>query len=362
MTIKARLARSAERSWTSSTKYVTTVDPASAAPHQAAVIDEIRRDFGAAVPPLMVHSAVPDLFEALTGLMHATLVSGRVPRFHKEAVSAAVSRTNRCPYCVDVHTLALDAVHRPDLATAIQDGAHDRIRDPHLRGLVRWAASTRRPDSEILKAPPFGMEDAPEIIGTAVAFHYINRVVNVFLPASPLPVESRLPGLGRLGRQVAKFMIGDAVQGRQPIKDTYCGPDLGLPADLSWASGAEPVRRAVGQFAAATDAAGERSVPPAARQLLLQWVQAWRGEDPGLGAAWVEAPLARLDESDAAAARLCLLVACASYRVDEQEVARFRVHHPGDDTLIDAVAWASFAAARRIGGWLSAASEQPAMT
>lgn len=362
MTIKARLARSAERSWTSSIKYVSSVDPASAAPDQAAVIDHIRRDFGAAVPPLMVHSSVPDLFEALAGLMHATLVSGRVPRFHKEAVSAAVSRTNQCPYCVDVHTLALDAVDRPDLATAIQDGAHDRIPDPYLRGLVRWAASTRRPDSEILNAPPFRMEDAPEIIGTAVAFHYINRVVNVFLPGSPLPVDSRLPGLGRLGRQVAKVMIRDAVRAQHPIKDTCGGPDLHLPADLSWAAGDNAVRRAVGPFAAAAQAAGERSVPPVARQLVLGRMQDWRGEDPGLGAAWVEAPLAGLDEPDAAAARLCLLVACASYRVEEQEVARFRAHHPGDGTLIDAVAWASFAAARGIGGWLGTASEKPAMT
>ena len=230
MTLKARLAHSAERIWTSSIAYVTPVDPASAPPQQAAVIDEIRRDFGAAVPPLMVHAAVPDLFEALAGLMHGTLVSGLVPRFHKEAVSAAVSRTNQCPYCVDVHTLALDAVNRPDLATAIQDGAHDRIPDRYLRGLVRWAASTRQPDSEILKAPPFRMEDAPEIVGTAVAFHYINRVVNVFLPASPLPASSRLPGLGRLGRQVARFIVGDAVRARQPIKNTHGGPDVGLPA------------------------------------------------------------------------------------------------------------------------------------
>ena len=132
--------------------------------------------------------------------------------------------------------------------------------------------------------------------------------------------------------------------------------------DLSWAAGENAVRRAVGPFADATEAAGKRSVPPAARELVLRWVQAWRGEDPGLGAAWVEALLAGLDEADAAAARLCLLVACASYRVDAQEVARFRVHHPGADALIDAVAWASFAAARRIGGWLGAASGQPAMT
>lgn len=361
MTIRARLARSAERSWMSSIKYVTPVDPAGAALQQAAVIDEIRRDFGAAVPPLMVQSAVPDLFEALAGLIHATLVSGRVPRFHKEAVSAAVSRTNQCPYCVDVHTLALDAVDRPDLATAIQEGAHDRIRDPYMRGLVRWAASTRQPDSEILKAPPFRMEDAPEIIGTAVAFHYINRVVNVFLPDSPLPVNRRLPGFGRLGRRVAKFMIGEAVRARQPIKGTYGGPDFGLPADLSWADGDEAVGRAVGSFAAAAEAAGRRSLPPAARQVVLSRVEAWRGEDPGLGAAWVEVPHTGLDEPDAAAARLCLLVACASYRVDEQEVARFRVHYPGDHALIDAVAWASLAAARRIGSWLSAASGQPAV-
>jgi hypothetical protein len=39
----------------------------------------------------------------------------------------------------------------------------------------------------------------------------------------------------------------------------------------------------------------------------------------------------------------------------------FRAQQPGDDKLIEATAWASFTAARRIGSWLCVAEAEEAL-
>jgi hypothetical protein len=54
-----------------------------------------------------------------------------------------------------------------------------------------------------------------------------------------------------------------------------------------------------------------------------------------------------LDQAPQAEARLALLAALASHQVIEA----FRFLHPADSDLVGALAWASFAAARRIGTW-----------
>ena len=52
--------------------------------------------------------------------------------------------------------------------------------------------------------------------------------------------------------------------------------------------------------------------------------------------------------------RLAMLAAFASYQVDAQVLtdARTRPGPAGDEDLVAAAGWASFAAARRIGSWL----------
>ena len=50
------------------------------------------------------------------------------------------------------------------------------------------STATRTPGAPILSTPPFSPHDAPEIIGTAVFYHYINRMVSVLLKQSPLPL------------------------------------------------------------------------------------------------------------------------------------------------------------------------------
>jgi hypothetical protein len=103
---------------------------------------------------------------------------------------------------------------------------------------------------------------------------------------------------------------------------------------------------------AAVDAAGARSVPASVRDLVRAELENWRGERRGLSRAWVESAVSGLPTADQAAGRLALLAAFASGQVDRSVVRMFRADRPGDATLVELTAWASLAAARRVGTWI----------
>jgi hypothetical protein len=78
----------------------------------------------------------------------------------------------------------------------------------------------------------------------------------------------------------------------------------------------------------------------------------WHGERRGPSRAWVESAVSGLPQADQPAGRLALLTALASYQVDRSVVRTFRASQPGDAALVELTAWASFAAARRVGAWI----------
>lgn len=54
----------------------------------------------------------------------------------------------------------------------------------------RWSRRSRCIRKRQKFSPPFSAADAPHIIGTAIAFHFVNRMVNVFLKPSPNAVRT----------------------------------------------------------------------------------------------------------------------------------------------------------------------------
>jgi hypothetical protein len=208
-----------------------------------------------------------------------------------------------------------------------------------------------------LRHPPFPPAAAPEIIGIAVCFHYVNRMVAIFLAPSPLPFAS--PRLKAMTRRMLGPILTGLLQRRLVAGESLQWlPDAPLPPDLAWAAGHPIIAAAFARAAASFTAAGESVVPAAVRALLNDRLQCWHGEAMGLGRGWVEDAVTSLDAELRPAARLALLTAFAPFQVDDAVLEEFRRTRPSDAhdsdaALVAATAWASFAAARRIGTWLA---------
>jgi AhpD family alkylhydroperoxidase len=332
-------------------KYLRATPVAARTPLAA----QIRRDFGALVDPFRLHAPAPEVLAGVWMACRECEIVGGVPRAVKEAVAAAVSRLNQCPYCVDAHAVMLHAVDSHVAAEHLRTGRAVRPLDPGLRDVVAWAAATRSPSAPILREPPFAAGAAPEIIGTAVFYHYINRMVSVLLDPSPLPAVPR-PLTGSAARMAGWWFGLAARRPKLPGAALAFLPAADLPPDMAWAAGSPVVAGAFARFAAAVDVAGGRALAAPVRELVRRELAAWRGAAPGLGRAWLDVPLADLPPEQRPAGRLALLTALAPYQVDAATVAAFQAGQPADAVLIGALAWASLAAARRVGAWLQPAA------
>jgi AhpD family alkylhydroperoxidase len=334
-------------------RQVRHLDPAARDARTSAVRQQILRDFGVLVPPFALHLPAPDTLCAYWAIFREPTYGRRVDRAKKEAVAAAVSATNVCPYCVDVHTTMLHALGDRAPAAAIASGDTDGIADPDLRAVVAWARATRHPEAPILRQRPFPDQHAPELIGVAVGYHYINRMVNIFAAASPFPVaSSRLkPIFRRVASPVFRSLLAREVR---PGASLDLLPPAPLPIDLGWAQGDPVIADAFGRAAAAFDTAGRRALPKAVRQLVAIRLGGWRGEQPGLSRGWADSAIQPLPAPQQPLGRLALLAAFASYQIDAEVLndARPSPGPAGDEALVAAAAWASFTAARRIGSWL----------
>jgi AhpD family alkylhydroperoxidase len=308
------------------------------------VYREVERDFGVLAPPVILHAPSPDVLAAAWLMLRETLlVPAASPRAVKEAVSTAVSKGNECPFCITMHDSMLQNL------VGYTDG---EIADPRARAAAAWTTANAYSDTGAGHPVPFPVEQAPEIVGTAVILQYLNRMVNLFLGEVPLPPHTPAAALGVVRRVLVWLIKSAERRGPQPGASLDLLPPAPLPSDLAWAAGNTAIAEAFARGAAAVDEAGRRSVPVAVRELVHEHLARWDGRPVGLSRAWVEDAVAALPADDRPVGRLALLTAFASYQVDQPVVDGFRARQPDDRDLTDLTAWASLAASRRVGSWM----------
>ena len=327
---------------------VEVVPPRKADGLVGEIYAEIRHDFGAVVEPFTLHSSAPELLAAVWHIFRESLVAGEAPRYLKEAVATAVSESNRCPWCVDAHTIMLHAATRHDVAAAMRRGREPK--DPAAAAVVAWARASRPPQPRELASQPFDAAWAPEFIGTAVSFHYINRTVSALLGPSPLPFGGRL---GSVTSRIAGRWFARAVNRPAP-SESAANPAAQLPENLAWAAPAPAISAAFSEFASTVGRAGAEALDDPTRAMVEERVLAWQGEFPPPTLSWVEEHLSGLDREARPGARLALLAALAPYQIDDQLIADYRAQGADDARIVGAIAWASFVTAGRVAEWLVA--------
>jgi AhpD family alkylhydroperoxidase len=332
-------------------KYIKPIEAKTAQGLVAQVYAQVKSDLGVLPEPFTLHSPVPEILAGVWSIFRESLVAGHVQRSIKEAIAAAISDSNRCPWCVDAHTITLYATGHSEAVQAIIDHDQAQVADTEMQAIIQWASLTRKPGAPIIANTPFSSQDAPEIIGTAVTFHYLNRMVNALLSQTFLPKSA---WMGRVFKRTAGWLYTAAVHKTYPPGRSLAllSREANLPDDLGWARGVPTIARAFAGFADVMERAGANTLSPKARTVVLNHIQSWSGEDPGLSRQWVEQAVEGLDAEDKAACRLALLAALASYQIDERVIEEFRAYQPRDADLVAVLTWASFTAARKVGRWL----------
>jgi hypothetical protein len=104
---------------------------------------------------------------------------------------------------------------------------------------------SRSPSSVPLLAPPFSRRQAPEIIGTTMIYHYLNRMIQVFLPESMLPIFLRGGIIGKVvWSQVGRKLAHSRDQAKEAGASLRFLPEADLPAEMSWAAPEPSISRA----------------------------------------------------------------------------------------------------------------------
>lgn len=336
-------------------RYLSPILASQAKGQVAEIYQQARKDFQL-VPPITLFSPFPDLLAVLWSVSRESqIASGIVSRSNKEAVAAAVSTINTCPYCVDAHAGMLYATSADDAVRAVLEDDLTAINSEKTRHLVQWALATRSLDNNILHTPPFSAEEAPEIVGTALLFHFVNRMVSVFLTDSPLPIASSYPRLRKLATRIFGATAAKTIASKTPfpgesLKFISAAP---LPDEFAWARNSPVITDAWAGFIQLIETSGEELLSDVVRNCVQRHLQIWQGQTMGLGKQWLQEMSNELSNEDKAVAELLLLTAFAPYQVDEQVITRFRQQIPEDRDLLAATAWASLAAVKRINICLS---------
>lgn len=327
------ILRAAVRRSLGQARHVRTVPRRAARGGLAALYRQLERDFGVLAPPVAVLAPAPECAAATwVALRESLLVPGRTGRSAREAVAIAVSRDNTCPYCAEVHGATLGS-----LGPAGDGG------DPRAR-------------------PAADPLERVELEAVALTFEHINRLVNVFLPESPLPAFAPAAVRGPLRRATGAVIAAGT---DRPVPgaslELLSEPARRAPApdDLAWAAGEPRLLDALAASTAAIDGAGARALPGTVRDLLHQHLEEHGAGPAGISRSWAEESLRGLAAADRPLGRLVLLTARTSYQVGDDTVAACREAGADDTDLVRAVSWAAMTAARHTVHTASTGEPQP---
>ncbi len=325
-------------------RYVSAVPVQSATGLVRRVYDMIADDFFVN-GSLTSHSRVPELLAGTwLGGREIVLVSDRVDRTTKEAMGATLSYINDCPYCADMLVSLVHGSGNHSAASSIFKEAEHAISDPRLRERLAWVRKVATAGPQSVTSGPFTAAELPEAIGTLFTLNYVNRFSHVVMDGSPVG-----PALKNTALRLFGYELRETTERQiQPGRALDLLPAASLPADLAWAGPNPRIADALARWTAAVERQSAKAISPRVRELVRNRLDAWNGETMPISRSWVEKDVAGLDGEDYHIAKLVLVVAMASYQVDDTLVKAVLRNDPDEQRLIRILAFAALSAARRL--------------
>ncbi len=301
------------------------------------IYDDIGYDYVLGAP-FTLHASNPEIMAGIWSLVRESLiVNGKVKRLTKEAIAGGVSISNQCPYCHEAHI-------------KMSGG----IIDEKNENLFEWCKSHYK-HNEIILNPPFSIKEAPEIIGTALTFHYINRMVNVFVTEYPLPLPRYLnwlkPTISSFFKNTAaanitsiKALPGQSLKWLTPNEET---------TEFLWTESNIHIKNSFLSFDKLINHTGENVIPSNVRRIVLNYLADWTGNNPGFGNEWIDNLTKGLILSEKVIAQFILLIATMPYKIMNHHIHELKKIGVENEKLLTIASWGSWQATKKIGNWIS---------
>ena len=325
--------------------FIKSIKPSQASGEVKEVYSQLKAEMGDVVEPISLHALIPNLLKGIWGILRETvIIEDATKRKTKEAVGAAVSSSNECPYCVDAHTIMIIGLQDKTVADAIVKRSIEMISDDYVRSVVNWSFNTRNFKSMTVTNPPFTMKEAPEIIGTAVFFHYLNRMVTIFLGPTILPLNINFLK-GMMKSMAAKMFAG--VLNKE--KEGHLGGQLEEVKELYWTKSNPRVQYVYTYFYNTVQELGVKYIPEEVRRLISNEVNNWDGEDL-MSTKELDALIDKISTRNQPLARMLYLTAFSPHRIQSYHFNEFKMFYAGkDEQILASLAWASLTASVKIG-------------
>ncbi len=330
--------------------HISSIKPGKATGLVRDVYQQLKDEMGDVVEPISMHALVPELLQHIYSILReVVIIEDTVPRKYKEAVGAAVSSSNDCPYCVDAHTIMIIGLSDKKMAKAVVKKDLSLLEDRETIKLIRWSFNTKAFDSLIVKDPPFSAKQAPEIIGTAVFFHYLNRMVTCFLGPTILPMNVSF--LKEPMKKMAAMMFSKVLNTEREAGKVL-NPQLLGDGDrnLQWTKTNKRVSHVFISYQRLIDGLAKDYLPQDVIEFIEDQIDVWDGREVKLNTRILDREVESVSPRYRPIARILYLVAFTPYRVRDYHFAEFRsLFMDSDMAILVAFSWASFKTATKIG-------------
>jgi hypothetical protein len=300
-------------------------------------------DFGMVPPPIAVHKTNNDIYASSWACLRETLVVGEVPRYFKEAVAAGTSEANKCPYCIDAHSMMFD-IYKPGKSE--HPSQEKSFHAMNAEELQNWARACFSPAGSRPKRP-FPKKLQAEIVGTAVFFHYLTRIVTIYLGDSL--ILRKLNWSVPLMMPFMRLVMGlndrrSKTPGASQLKDV---PRNGGP---EWAD-KDNVKIAFAQFQNVLEDNIHKVLDITVIEFINSFLSTWERVSDSLSKSWVNTYLDDWPEQGSLIkqqARFMLLTIGSPYMIVDKD-KEYLIEEMGYINLFAMTAWASLGAALKTG-------------